>query len=392
MMKGGIVVREEEAMALLVMSRGIGYAHREAALRQAGSASALCAEPERYRETLGNAGVSALRESVKNAQALLERVQEQELTLLLRGAPGYPVRLEKTARAPHLLFVKGKAALDDPFPLAVVGTRRATRYGLEHTRFIARDLARAGMCIVSGLALGIDAAGHTGALDGGGRTIAVLGGAHDRFYPADNRPLLGEILESGGSVISEYPPGTKPANYSFLERNRIIAGLSLGVLVTEAPLRSGALRTVREGLEEGREIFALPGSVDSENSRLPNRLIAEGATLVTCAQDVLDALVIEPERETAQREKKTREGTRKTPPAREGGKASAPAEKAVPDGLEGDERAVYTALLEGESSFDDLCERTGIAPDDLGALLMMMEMDGYVRALPGLMYAAAGRE
>lgn len=159
---------------------------------------------------------------------------------------------------------------------------------------MAAEMANVGVCVVSGLALGIDAAAHTGALDAKGRTVAILGSALDQPYPAENRPLMRRILESGGSVVSEYPPGTVPTKYSFLQRNRIIAGMSLGTLVTEGPKRSGALNTAMRTIENGREVFALPGSVDSPGSQLPNMLIGDGARLVTCADDILAALVIEP--------------------------------------------------------------------------------------------------
>ena len=237
------------------------------------------------------------------------------------------------------------------------------------------------MCVVSGLALGIDAQAHRGALSVGGRTIAVLGGALDRFYPEENRPLMERILEGGGTVITEYAPGTPPGRYSFLERNRIIAGLSLGVVITEGGRRSGAQRTVREALEEGREVFALPGSVDSEVSALPNSLIAEGAHLITCGRDVLRALVIEPGDMGLP--------PRAEPPSPAPAQARNDAPRTPPAGLDGPQRAVFDALLGGEADFDALCERTGIPAHELGALLTLMELDGLVVCRAGLNYALA---
>lgn len=374
-------------MALLVMARGVFYRGRDAALRAAGSARAVIEEPEAYARQLGEAGVAAVRESARQGELRLEAMRQEGIGLIVLGGEGYPARLSQIHRPPHLLFVKGRASLEERFPVAVVGTRRASRYGLEHTRGIAADLARAGVCVVSGLAVGIDAAAHRGALEAQGRTVAILGGALDRFYPMENEALMERILACGGSVATEYPPGTPPGKYSFLERNRIIAGMSLGVLVTEGGRRSGAQRTVREALDEGREIFALPGSVDSEGSALPNGLIADGARLITCAQDILGALVIEPGQ--ARREPprpKTPEAAKPPKPPKE----PAAAQGQASSGLDGREAAVFAVLAQGETDFDTLCERTGIAPDDLGATLTALELDGRVRALAGLRYEACG--
>ena len=273
-------------------------------------------------------------------------------------------------------YVYGETDLTDRFPVAVVGTRRASAYGLTHTREIAAELAQTGVCVVSGLALGIDAAAHTGALDGGGRTVAVLGSALDKPYPQENEPLMRRILESGGSVVSEYAPGTPPSRYSFLQRNRIIAGMCLGTLVTEGPRRSGALNTATRTLENGREVFALPGNVDSPGAQLPNMLISEGARLVTGAADILSALVIEP---------------KDAPKAAQAAVApmEAPAEKKshIPGGLDETQRAICVALLAGEADFDALCAAGSMESDELGALLIEMEMDGLVTPLAGTRYA-----
>lgn len=379
---------ESEAMALLVMSRGVFYAQREAALTRAGSALHVVREPRLYEKQLGAEGAAAVTENVKDAERLLDGLRRDSVSLIVRGGEGYPQRLLETHRPPHLLFAMGEADLCDPFPIAIVGTRRASSYGLNHTHEIARELAAAGMCVVSGLALGVDAASHMGALDAGGRTVAVLGGALDQFYPMENIRLRDRILACGGSIVSEYPPGMPPTRWSFLERNRIIAGLSLGVLVTEGPRRSGALRTAREALSEGREVFALPGSVDSIGSQLPHMLISEGAQLITCAKDILDTLVIEP---AAGRKPETGRHAQNVllEPAPAAAVLREPERKKrqTPANLSAEEAAVYAALQKGEMDFDALCELTGIASDEMGALLTMMEMDGLIRALPGLSYA-----
>lgn len=366
---------ESEAMAILV-GAGVSYGRREAALRAAGSALAILAEPGLYAAQLQEKGLALLRHALADEARLLDGLAKKKMALVLREDAQYPPLLRQIAHPPHLLYVYGETDLTDRFPVAVVGTRRASAYGLTHTREIAAELAQTGVCVVSGLALGIDAAAHTGALDGGGRTVAVLGSALDKPYPQENKPLMRRILESGGSVVSEYAPGTPPSRYSFLQRNRIIAGMCLGTLVTEGPRRSGALNTATRTLENGREVFALPGNVDSPGAQLPNMLISEGARLVTGAADILSALVIEP---------------KDAPKAAQAADTpmEAPAEKKphIPGGLDETQRAICTALLAGEADFDALCAVSGLESDELGALLIEMEMDGLVTPLAGTRYA-----
>lgn len=366
---------ESEAMAILV-GAGVSYGRREAALRAAGSALAILAEPGLYAAQLQEKGLALLRHALADEARLLGGLAKKKMALVLREDAQYPPLLRQIAHPPHLLYVYGETDLTDRFPVAVVGTRRASAYGLTHTREIAAELAQTGVCVVSGLALGIDAAAHTGALDGGGRTVAVLGSALDKPYPQENKPLMRRILESGGSVVSEYAPGTPPSRYSFLQRNRIIAGMCLGTLVTEGPRRSGALNTATRTLENGREVFALPGNVDSPGAQLPNMLISEGARLVTGAADILSALVIEP---------------KDAPKAAQAAVVpmEAPAEKKphIPGGLDETQRAICAALLAGEADFDALCAVSGLESDELGALLIEMEMDGLVTPLAGTRYA-----
>ena len=366
---------ESEAMAILV-GAGVSYGRREAALRAAGSALAILAEPGLYAAQLQEKGLALLRHALADEARLLGGLTKKKMALVLREDAQYPPLLRQIAHPPHLLYVYGETDLTDRFPVAVVGTRRASAYGLTHTREIAAELAQTGVCVVSGLALGIDAAAHTGALDGGGRTVAVLGSALDKPYPQENESLMRRILESGGSVVSEYAPGTPPSRYSFLQRNRIIAGMCLGTLVTEGPRRSGALNTATRTLENGREVFALPGNVDSPGAQLPNMLISEGARLVTGAADILSALVIEPKDE---------------PKAAQAAVApmEAPAERKphIPGGLDETQRVICAALLAGEADFDALCAVSGLESDELGALLIEMEMDGLVTPLAGTRYA-----
>lgn len=378
-------MNEREAMAVLVAAQGIGYAKREAVLKEAGSALELLADPYAYRALLGETGVSALRRSLRSAERMLDRLRESGVHLVIRGEAGYPARLMHTAKPPHLLFCLGGADLDDPLSMAVVGTRRASAYGLRHTRALAKELAAAGMCIVSGLALGIDAAAHEGALDAGGRTVAVLGSALDKMYPQENRRLMERMLEGGGSVISEYPPGMGPTRYSFLQRNRIIAGMSIGVLVTEGAKRSGALSTAHHALDEGREVFALPGDIDRVSAQLPNQLIAEGATPVLLSRDILSRVVIERDARPAPESKKQRKEAHAAHDF--AAQTARPAHPAKEEPKLGKTERIICTLLESETlDFDQLCERTGELPDDLSAVLMMMELDGLIESLPGLLY------
>lgn len=380
---------EREAMAVLVSAKQVSYGQREAAIRRAGSALEVVRDPYVYALILGEAGAASVARSAKGADAMLEKLEKSGVHLVLRGETGYPERLAHTRRAPHVLFVRG-AGIDDMSAVAVVGTRRASAYGLRHTRRIAAELAKAGVCVVSGLALGIDAQAHEGALDAGGRTIAVLGSGIDRMTPSVNRELMERIVASGGSIVSEYPMEISASRYSFLERNRIIAGLCQGVLVTEGAKRSGALSTANHALDEGRDVFALPGDIDRVSAQLPNMLIAEGAAPVSCGEDILAYLSMThidtgmPEKKRAVRRtfsEAKKETADKTPQ---------PAAPARPqESLTGPEKIISDLLKTGDMDFDTLGERTGIASEDLGAILMMMELDGVIEALPGLLYRHA---
>ena len=370
-------MNESEAMAVLISAQSISYGQREHALESAGSALSLLEDPYAQESILGGEGAAKVRRALSGAQRLLDELRAAGVSLITQGNAGYPELLRHTAKPPHLLFCVGNPDLDDMLNVAIVGTRRADSYGLRHTRRIARELAEKGACIVSGLALGVDAAAHWGALDAKGCTIAVLGGALDQLYPRENRALMDKILESGGSVISEYPPGVGPTRYSFVQRNRIVAGMSRGVLVTQAPHKSGALSTVNYALEEGREVFALPGDIDRFGSQLPNKLIAEGAHPVSTAQDILGLLKNSALGSAPQGKRQSWEDA----PKQIVMQPSGPVRQ-----LDSLERRIYDQLLAGDQDFDALCSSTGIPEDELGSLLMMLELDGIVISLPGLAY------
>lgn len=239
---------------------------------------ASCAEPRRS---------ASIRERAAAALAWLERPGHH---LLMWDTPDYPALLAELPDAPPLLFVEGDPGLLERPQLAMVGSRRASRAGLDNAQRFARSLGGAGFVITSGLALGIDGAAHQGALDVEGCTIAVLGTGLQRLYPARHVGLAGRIVEGGGALVSELPLDCPPQASNFPRRNRIISGLALGVLVVEASPSSGSLITARLAAEQGREVYAIPGSIHHPGARGCHQLIRQGATLVESVEDILQAL------------------------------------------------------------------------------------------------------
>jgi DNA processing protein len=235
-----------------------------------------------------SAALAAAQQSL-DLDAELARVNNADVQLLTLEDDAYPPLLREAPGAPPLIYIRGELLAVDRWAVAVVGTRVPTVYGREATLRLVRELAEAGVTVVSGLALGIDTVAHTAALDAGGRTLAVLGSGVDQPYPERNRRLAERIMRQG-ALISDYPLGAKPVAANFPPRNRIISGLSLGTLVVEAGVRSGALITVEFALEQGREVLAVPGPIFSPQSAGTHRLIRDGATLVAGATDLLDAL------------------------------------------------------------------------------------------------------
>ena len=281
--------------------------------------------------------------------------------LLARGGPAYPGLLADLPEPPPLLYVEGDpAALDTGPSLAIVGSRKASRSGQATARAFARDLAGWGFTVVSGLARGIDAAAHRGALEGGGVTVAVQGRGPDRVYPAENGPLAAEIVERG-ALVSEFPVGTPPRPNHFPQRNRLISGLSLGVLVVEADAKSGALTTARWAGSQGREVLAVPGSIHSPLSRGPNGLIREGAKLVEDLADIAEELRPGP-----------------PVPPETAGAVPAPA-----SGLSSDQALVADSVDFHPTSLDQVVARSGLTPDRVSAILLELEIRGVVAAEPG---------
>lgn len=288
--------------------------------------------------------------------------------IITRHDPHYPPLLQQLADVPPLLFVQGSvAALATP-QLAIVGSRNPTTVGAETARDFSRTLAGMGLTITSGLALGIDAASHRGALDSGGTTVAVLGTGVDRVYPAQHRDLAHAIVAGGGALVSEYPPGTAPLPGNFPRRNRVISGLSLGTLVVEAARQSGSLITARLAAEQGREVYAIPGSIHNPLARGCHQLIRDGAKLVETAQDVLtelaphlhDLLAQLPSVESPAADKDT---------------AEAP--------LDEEYHQLLHHVGDEATPVDRLVERSGLTAEVVSSMLLILELRGLVASMPG---------
>jgi len=296
-------------------------------------------------------------------------VRRDDERLLAIDAPGYPGALRHIYDPPRALHVRGHLAhdtalLDGP-AIAIVGARDATAYGLCVARDLARGLAEAGIVVVSGLALGVDGAAHRGALEAGGVTVAVAGAGTDVDYPRQHRGLHAAIRERG-AVLSEYPAGTPPLKGHFPRRNRIISGLSLGVVVVEATLKSGSLSTARHANEQGREVFAVPGPVGAPRSRGPHTLLKGGARLVETVDDILAELPI--------------------------GVATAKGAGPAPATLPADLARILDGLAQGLTTVDALVAQEGGKVPEILEKLLALELRGLVVRGPGGRYAAVRRD
>lgn len=304
-------------------------------------------------------GLRAARQTI-DLDAELARLRAAGVTPVSIVDPAYPPLLRMIPAPPPLLYVRGTLTPADQRAVAIVGTRRPSNYGREVTHRLARDLATAGVTIVSGLALGVDTIAHTAALDAGGRTIAVLACGADRVYPERNRALAERII-TAGTLISDYPLGTPPAPLNFPPRNRIIAGLSLATLVTEASEQSGALITVQFALDQGRDVMAVPGSIFNPLSAGPHRLIREGAAIITDASDVLEALSLDgPNR---------------------------PNESPLELALTAEEEAIYRAVEAEPQHIDAIGRTAGLPAAATAAALALLELKGIVRQVAPFYYA-----
>ncbi len=349
----------------LIEAPGVGRETARRLLAAFGSPDAvLCASPQALATLAGPTVAEAL---LRPAALLTDRLQAARRWLvegdgrhaIPLGHPHYPPLLLQAADPPLLLYVQGRPAALSERALAVVGSRRPTAQGLDSAHAFARALGEQGWSVVSGLAQGVDAAAHEGALAAAAVTVAVMGAGPDRIYPARHRELALRIA-AAGALVTEHAPGTPPLPEHFPQRNRIIAGLTQGTLVVEAALRSGSLITARLASEAGREVFAIPGSIRSPQSQGCHALIKQGATLVESAQDIFDEFL-------------------GGGPARQATLAFEPEGNTASDPL-------LQALGHDPVSLDALLARTGWPAAELSARLLELELDGHVARLPGGLY------
>ena len=356
-------VDERVYWVLLTMVKQIGPARFNLLLDRFGSAEAAWKAPlldlagagleRRAIESLGK-----LRSTV-DPEVEWRRIKQQGVSVVILDDPAYPTSLREIADPPPVLYVRGDLSPADDWAIAVVGTRRASTYGRQATERIVSDVARAGVTVVSGLARGIDTYAHRAALAAGGRTIAVLGSGLDRLYPEENRALAAQI-ELSGAVLSEFPLGTPPDAMNFPRRNRIVSGLARATLVVEADVKSGAMITATQAAEQGRDVFAVPGSIFSPFSSGPHQLIREGAKIVTDATDILEELHL-----TAVVEQRA---TREALPA------------------DPTEAALLRLLSDEPTHVDDLTRAAEFPSSTVTATLTILELKGLARQLGSMQY------
>lgn len=368
---GELLSAEMRDLVALGLVPGLGPRLTAALLERFGSAAAILkATPAELRgvrhigeKLAADLHAAMSRSDVSEELALIER---HAVRLMALGGPEYPASLALTPDAPHLLYLRGALEARDARAVGIVGSRHCTAYGRRVAERLAVGLVNKGYTIVSGLARGIDSAAHEGALKAGGRTLAVLAGGLSRVYPPEHVELA-ERVQASGALLTEAAMSMQPMAGMFPARNRIISGLSKGVIIVEAAERSGALITARHAAEQGRTVFAVPGPVDSVASSGTNALIRQGAILVRNAEDVLEEL----------------EGVSQPP---EKTVAAAPAPATPPPGMDDLQRQLWD-LLDGQPRYlDELVQRVGVGVPPVATALMTLEMKRIVRRLPGNRY------
>jgi DNA processing protein len=351
---------------LLTMVKQIGPARFTRLIERFGSAEAAW-----NASLLDLAGAGLDRRSIESLgklrvtldpEAEWRRIEQAGASIVVMDEPEYPGALREIPDPPPVLYLKGDISPSDDWAIAVVGTRRVTPYGRQVTERLVADVARAGVTIVSGLARGVDTYAHRAALNAGGRTIAVLGSGLDRMYPDENRALADQIAESG-AILSEFPLGTPPDATNFPRRNRIVSGLARATLVVEADLKSGAMITATQAAEQGRDVFAVPGSIFSPFSAGPNQLIREGARVVTEASDILEELHL-----TAVVEQRA---TREALPA------------------DPTEAALLQVLSDEPAHVDELTRSAQLPAATVSSTLTILELKGLARQIGPMQYVRA---
>ncbi|MDO9453053.1 MAG: DNA-processing protein DprA [Stagnimonas sp.] len=351
----------------LIRAKGLRNANALVLLERFGSADAVCAANAAQWLSVGAERAKVLLPDADDAQvqadaAWLAGGADRHLVTLQDAR--YPEQLKNITTPPLALFVRGDCALLAQPQLAMVGARSATPQGLENARGFAAELSRRGVLITSGLAIGVDGAAHAGALDAKAPTIAVCGTGLDRVYPARHKALAQAILDGGGALVSEFAPGTEALPQNFPSRNRIISGLSLGVLVVEASRDSGSLITARRAMEQGREVFAIPGSIHNPLAKGCHQLIREGAKLVESVDDVL--LELAPKLGAWLREQAPVASVSVAPTSDDAATAS-----------------LLAALTDAPQSVDALITTTGLSPEQVNTALLMLELDGRAGSAAG---------
>jgi len=361
------MLTERECALILQALPGIGSAALSKLHQQFGSFAKALQAPTNTVVPAYRKGLNAYRakpgDFVQFAQQTLEACAAQAIDILLISSPDYPALLREIDTPPALLFVKGNTSTLNLPQIAIVGSRQHSTAGQQNARAFARHLASCGFTITSGLALGIDGAAHLGALETG-KTIAVLGTGVDVIYPRRHQSLYADIIAGGGAIVSEFPPGTPARPGNFPQRNRIISGLSLGVLVVEAALRSGSLITARLAMEQGREVFALPSSIHNPSAKGCHQLIRQGAALVETADDIINEL---------------------------GGMLAYKAETIehtdtsdTISQLDDTSNQILNALGFDPIDLDTLMTRTQLAAATLSAQLVQLELEGWVEQRAGI--------
>ena len=306
------------------------------------------------------------RQMRKDTHNLLEKIQSEYIDVITFNDEYYPEYLKNIYDPPVAIYVRGKLIKDET-TIAVVGSRNATTYGLGMAESLSHDLSKKGITVASGMARGIDSRAHTGALKAGGRTIAVLGCGLNIVYPYENKELMKKICDNG-AVISELLPGVPPIPFNFPARNRIISGISKGVVIIEANERSGSLITANYALEQGRDVFAVPGNINSRNSIGTNRLIRDGAKIVLDVADILDELNLS-------------NGVNNI---------SCKINKRSPFAdFDSEEKTIAEKLMEGPVHIDTIARDCGFSVQLVGSVLVMLELSGFVEQLPGKFYKLA---
>ena len=363
---------EQLALYRLTLVEGMGPIRLRELVRRFGSASAVLAATRAQLEETERIGpklAQALRDpsTAERAAASIEHLQRIGGRIVFESDADYPDALRKIPAAPVLFSILGQLVPEDGLAVAIVGSRRSSRYGRSQAERFAKQLATRGVTVVSGLARGIDAAAHRAALATGGRTLAVLASGLANVYPPEHGELADEISRNG-AVLSEAPAHGPPLGSLFPRRNRIISGLSLGVLVIEAARRSGALSTAHHAVEQNRDVFAIPGRLTDAASEGTHYLIQQGAALVTDVGDILEQLG----------------------PIEGQVSARSEPERTAPPGLNEAESAIWSALGGESVEVETILQRTGRAPGEISALLLGMELKRLVRRQPGNRYERVG--